>query len=585
MDKKLILALPEQAGCYLMKNKENELIYVGKAKNIKKRVSSYFNLKQTGKTQKLVEEITNIDYIVVNNEKESLILEMNLIKKHNPKYNILMRDDKSYPYIELVKYPEPKLRITRTLNKNKTSNHLFGPYPNTAAARIIVDLLNRIYPLKKCNSTNKKPCTYYYMGQCPGYCFKEVDKEIINKTVSDVTKFLNGNHNEITKLIKKKIINHSEKLEFELAKELKEILDSIEIILEKQRMEINENHSIDIVGYHEIENTASITILFARNGKIIGNHQTTFEIIEDIQTETVRYLANFYEQQPILPKEIVINTKDNKYLSEYLNVKVTKPTKGTKKQLIQIAEKNSQEKINTKYKNIIDKDKNANLQLKEILKLEKLEKIEIFDVSHLFGQYNVGAMIVFENGKPEKNQYRKYKIKSEKSDEYSSLKEMIYRRYIKLLKDNQKQPDLIIIDGGIAQLNTVKEILKSFDLSIKVLALAKNQKHKTNEIIDGDSKEEIKIEKGSHLFFYLEKIQEEVHRFTINYHRQIRSKGLIESELDQIKGLGKKQRENLIQNFKTIKNIKEGSVEELSKVVTKNAAKAIVEYFKGENNG
>ncbi len=585
MDKKLILSLPTHAGCYLMKNSQNEIIYVGKAKNIKKRVSSYFNKTQTGKTKKIVEEIAKIDYIIVNNEKESLILEMNLIKKHNPKYNILMRDDKSYPYIELIKYPHPKLKITRTLSKTKNNNTLFGPYPNTNAARQIVELLNRIYPLKKCNQTNNKPCTYYYMGQCPGYCFKDVDQEIIEKTITDVTKFLNGNHTAITNLIENNMQIHIEKLEFELAKELKEILDNIKIILEKQQMEINDKRSIDIIGYYEKNNTATITILFARGGKIVGNHQKTFDIVENIDTEVIRYLANFYEMQPILPKEIIMNNEENDDLMNYLNIKITSSSKGTKKQLIELAQKNSEEKYQYTFSKKNSKEKELNDELKTILKMDKLEIIEIFDISHLFGQYNVGAMVVFEEGKPNKNKYRKYKIQSKDKDEYSSLKEMIYRRYFKVLTENIPQPDLIIIDGGIAQLNVLNNILSSFGLNIRTLALVKNSKHKTSEVIDGLTKEIIPIKNNSPIFFYLEKMQDEVHRFTINYHRQIRSKGLIESELDKIKGLGPTRKEKLIKHFKSVKKIKEATKEELSTIIPASLADELITYFKGESNG
>ena len=430
MDKKLILSLPTHAGCYLMKNSQNEIIYVGKAKNIKKRVSSYFNKTQTGKTKKLVEEIAKIDYIIVNNEKESLILEMNLIKKHNPKYNILMRDDKSYPYIELIKYPHPKLKITRTLSKTKNNNTLFGPYPNTNAARQIVELLNRIYPLKKCNQTNNKPCTYYYMGQCPGYCFKAVDQEIIEKTITDVTKFLNGNHTAITNLIENNMQIHIEKLEFELAKELKEILDNIKIILEKQQMEINDKRSIDIIGYYEKNNTATITILFARGGKIVGNHQKTFDIVENIDTEVIRYLANFYEMQPILPKEIIMNNEENDDLMNYLNIKITSSSKGTKKQLIELAQKNSEEKYQYTFSKKNSKEKELNDELKTILKMDKLE---IMDIAREIGTYEKSiephedTCVIFAPKNPVTNPKIEYVLREEsKIENYDELLEEIY---------------------------------------------------------------------------------------------------------------------------------------------------------------
>ncbi len=581
--KKKLEILPDKPGCYLMKNKDNVIIYVGKAKKLKRRVSSYFNRTHTGKTAKLVSEIKDFEYIVVESETESLILEINLIKKYDPKYNILLRDDKSYPYIELTKEASPRLQIVRHLGRKKNKDRLYGPYPNVTAARATVNLLNRIYPLRKCNTYKKEPCLYYHIKQCLGYCVYNVDKEKIKEMEKEIIEFLKGNHEIVTNKLTNDMNKYAENLEFEKAKEIKDMIDYIKITLTKQKIEITDNIDRDVIGYYVFKGYLSIQIFFIRNGRIQERISKTLELIDEVGEELTRFIATFYKKNVLIPKEVLVpDIVDTKILEEYLETNVKTPIKGVKNKLIEMANDNAKIKIENDYE-IIKKDEEktylANEELKNILNLDKLDRIELFDNSNLFGTFNVSGMVVFKNGKPSKNDYRKYKITNDKNDDYGTMREVIYRRYFRVLKDDLEKPDLIIVDGGIGQMNIAREVLKSLNLNIKVVGLKKDDKHTTDSLLANDPIEEIKINKRSNLFYYLERMQDEVHNFTISYHKNIRSKGSISSILDNIEGIGEVRKKELLKKYKTINKIKEASIEQLSEIIPHNVAITLKEFL------
>ena len=586
--KEKLSLVPNKPGCYQMKNKDGIIIYVGKAKKLKNRLSSYFRGTHTGKTAKLVSEITDFEYIIVSSETESLIMEINLIKKYDPKYNILLRDDKSYPYIELTNDDVPKLSIVRNLNRKKNKEHLYGPYPNVTAARNTVNLLNRIYPLRKCRTFNKKPCLYYHIGECLGYCTHNVDKVKIEQMKKDIIRFLNGDHTLITKKINEDIIKESEKLNFESAKELKELLDYINITLAKQKVEISDMHSIDVFGNFEEKDYLSIQVFFIRGGKIIERHSKIMPLIDDIENVLTRYIAEFYSKDILTPKEILLPENiDTEILENILKTNIKIPQKGTRKSLVEMANNNAKNALKEKFE-LIKRDEqktiDANEELKDILKLDKLDRIEIFDNAHLFGTFNVSGMVVFKNGRPSKNDYRKFKISVDQNDDYGTMREVIYRRYFRVLKDNLERPDIIIVDGGIGQINAAREIINSLNMNIEVIGLKKNDKHRTEALLAHEPIEEIKIDIKSNLFHYLERMQEEVHNYTINYHRELRSKGSLGSILNNIEGIGEKRKQELLKKYKTITKLKQLSIEELESILPKNTARNLKIFLEEYND-
>ncbi|HHW68919.1 MAG TPA: excinuclease ABC subunit UvrC [Tenericutes bacterium] len=572
MLKEKLSLVPTEPGCYIMKNSDGVIIYVGKAKNLKNRLNSYFRGTHTGKTARLVSEITDFEYVVVDSETESLILELNLIKKNDPKYNILLRDDKSYPYIELTNELVPRLKIVRNVNRKKTNtSRMFGPYPNVVAARKTVNMLNRIYPLRKCRTYPKKPCLYYHINQCLGYCVYDIKRETILNLEKEIIKFLKGDDSELINKIKEEMYNESEKLNFEKAKELKELLDYIDITLTKQKVEISDSIDRDIFGYFIDKGYISIQTFFIRGGKILERNSIIFPLVDEKEEELTRYIAQFYEKNVLLPKEILVpNIVDEKILQEYLNIPVKKPIKGIKKKIVDMASENSKIALEEKFELIKRNEErtiNANEQLKNILKLNKLDRIEAFDNSNLFGTFNVSGMVVFIDGTPAKNEYRKYKITIDKNDDYGTMKEVIYRRYFRVLKDNLIRADLIIVDGGIGQINVARETIKSLGLKIPVVGLKKDNHHATSALLAFDPIIEIPIDKKSNLFYYLERIQDEVHNYTISYHKQIRSKGSIESILDTVDGIGEVRKKELLKKYKNLNAIKEAPDSDLSKII------------------
>ena len=587
MIKEKLALVPQLPGCYLMKNKDNIIIYVGKAKKLKNRLSSYFRGTHSGKTAKLVSEIVDFDYIVVNSEIESLVLENNLIKQYDPKYNILLRDDKSYPYIELSNDIVPKLSIVRSINRKKNHNHLYGPYPNVTAARETVNLLNRMYPLRKCNTYNKKPCLYYHINQCLGYCTNKVDNDQINKMKNEIIKFLKGDHSIVSKKIEEEMYLESSKMNYEKAKELKELLDYINITLTKQQVEMGDNKDRDIFGYYEEKGYLSIQVFFIRGSKLVGKHSKIFPLVDEVENSVISYISTFYDKDIVPPSEILVpNTIDTEILSNYLNLKVLTSIKGNKKKIIDMACNNAEILLHEKFE-LIKKDESktieANEELKSILNMNKLDRIEIFDNSNLFGSFNVSGMVVFIDGKPAKNEYRKYKISVDKNDDYGTMREVMYRRYFRVLKDNLDRPDLIIVDGAKGQMNIAREVLESLNLNIPVVGLKKDDRHATNKLLANEPIIEIDIDKNSNLFHYLERMQDEVHNFTINYHKQLRSKGSLESVLSNIEGIGDKRRLALMKKYRSVIKMKEAPIGELKEMLPDKVAVELYNFLKEMN--
>ncbi len=582
MFKKELSNVPKKSGCYLMFNKDGVVIYVGKAKILFNRLKSYFTGRVTGKTKKLVSEIDHFEYIVTNSETEAFILEINLIKKYDPKYNILLRDDKSYPYIELTNEKFPRLRVKREININKKSTHLFGPYPNVYAARRLVNLINRLYPLRKCETMPKKVCLYYHIGQCLGYCEnKNIDDTSIK---NEILSILNGNDRLLIDKINEKIEFNSKNLNYELCKELVEELGYINTVFKNQIIvELDDNINRDVINYYYDNSYISVVIFFIRNGKLVGINNKIIPVINDIKETLEYYIHSFYSKSNIVPKEIIVpNILDTEILSTVLNTKAIIVQRGSKKKLFDMAYNNAKELYEKEIKLIYNNEEltyNANEELRKLLKLDKLSVIEAFDNSNLFGTFTVSAMVSFIDGVPSKKNYRKFKLSFDKNDDVSSMKEVIYRRYFRVLKDKLEVPDLIIVDGGINQINACLSTLNDLDLNIKVIGVKKDNHHSPEAIVDGNTLELIPIDKKSNVFRLLSRIDEEAHRFVINYHREIRSKGSISSVLDNINGLGEVRRKKLIKEYGSVSKIKNASVYELSKIIPLKVAEELHEYL------
>ncbi len=578
MIKEKLSLVPELPGCYLMHDKNDTIIYVGKAKKLKRRLSSYFNREHAGKTAKLVSEIVDFEYIVTNSEMEALVLEINLIKKYDPKYNILLRDDKSYPYIELTKEKYPKLQVVRNVNLGKNKyKRIYGPYPNVHAARTTVNLLNRIYPLRKCSNLGKDYCLYYHIHQCLGYCKKDISDEEINKITSEIIDFLNGNYDNITNKIKCEMEEASEKLNFEKAKKLKELLDYIDVTLTRQKVELHDNINRDIFGYYVNNGYISIQVFFLRGGKLVAHKSDIYPIVDEINEELVEYISRFYDKNNIKPKEIFIPElieDSSELLKEILEVNVFVPKKGEKKKLIDMACDNAKISLENKFE-LIQRDEQrtiiANEELGNLLNIDGLDRIEIFDNSNIFGSFNVSGMVVFRGGKPDKNEYRKFNITNQKNDDFHTMQEVIYRRYFRLLKEKKKMPDMIIVDGGKSQITAAKEILTNLNLNIPLYGLVKNNKHRTSDLMDSNYNI-VEIDRNSNVFHLLTRMQDEVHNYTISYHRQIRSKGALESILDNINGIGIIRKKQLLKKYGSLKKLKEVSIQELEEILPKEVA-------------
>lgn len=574
--------VPTKPGSYQMKNKDGIIIYVGKAKNLKNRLKSYFTGTVTGKTKMLVEDIDDFEYIVTSSELESLILEITLIKKYDPKYNIMLTDDKTYPYIELTKEKYPRLRVVRNVKRRRNLNYLYGPYPNVSAARKTVNMLNRLYPLRKCEHLKKELCLYYHIHECLGYCVKEVDPKVINEMSKEIVSFLKGDSSFIREKINKEMMAASEAMNYEKALELKTMLEDIDITLRRQKIDLNNNYNFDLVNYYVDKNYLSIQVFFIRNGLLVGRNKDIISSDLDIYEQVVEYIIKFYEKHTVLPHELLVPEEiDGSLLEEYLKVKVTSPKKGKLKKLLDLARDNAKEVLEAE-EEMLKKNDDLRLEaideLKELLGTDKVSRMEAFDNSHLFGTFYVGGMVVYEDFLPLKDEYRKYKISSDVKDDLGAMKEVIYRRYYKVLMENLTPPDVIVMDGGFNQVKIAVDIIRSLGLNIRVIGLVKNDKHKTSSIIDEEGRV-LNVKSDSNLFLFFSKIQEEVHRFAITYHRNIKAKGALSSVLDMVPGIGEVRKKELLKKFGSLKKMKEATVDELSEVVSRDVAVILFDYL------
>ena len=570
--------IPTNPGVYLMKNINEEVIYVGKAKSLKKRVPQYFLRPHEGKTQKMVNDVVDFDVIITSNEREALILEMNLIHKYDPKNNILLKDDKTYPYIEITNDEHPFIKIARKV-KNKKST-FFGPYPDSKAAYEILNLLNRIFPLRKCNKIPKEECLYYHMHQCLGPCIKKIEKEEYDSIINSIKKLMNGDTKELVNDLKEKMYNHSMNLEFEQAQECKETIERIEYIISKQKIEFKDHKDRDVFAFHVKNGYISIAILMFSNGILSLKDTKTFSYLEDENDVMINFIYDFYQKNRI-PKEIIIPTLNDSYLlEELLNTKVVMPLKGLKYDLLMMAGENAIKAMEDQNMIKVIKEDKFNLlkTLGELLNIELPSRIELIDNSHIQGDAAVGTVVVYVNGESDKNSYRKYKITGEeKRDDLASMHEVLYRRYYRLLVEGGVVSNLLIVDGGFNQLKVAKEVLDSLGFNnVYVAGLVKDDHHRTRGLINSEG-EEIILPNDHALLFFLTRMQDEVHRFAISYHHNLRSKSLSTSFLDQIDGIGPKRKELLLKVFGSLKNIKEAPLDELKQYIPLEIAKKIKE--------
>ena len=573
--------LPDSPGSYQMLDKDGNIIYVGKAKNLKNRVRSYFHGAHNAKTTLLVSEIDDFRYIICSSELEAYILEINLIKKYDPKYNIMLTDDKTYPYIALSNEEYPRLFVTR--NKKKKIARYFGPYPNVKAARSTTNLLNRLYPLRKCFNIPNKPCIYYHLGTCLAPCInKDVDyKDIKNKVAS----FLNGDVKDILKELEEKMNNSSMNLEFEKAIEYRNLINDINDTVKKQKITINDLTSRDYIAIYEDDEEISINIIITRLGSIVGNYQTIIPLIEGKEDDSISFLLQYYEINEV-PHEIAVDGIDEALIENLIKVKCVDVKAGKKKEILDMALYNA--KFNLENKRLIFKNtelkKTENVaELGKILGIDYPKRIEAFDNSNLYGEYPVSAMVCYINGKPAPKEYRRYHIKTvEGANDYASMKEVIYRRYLRLLMDEAQMPDLIVMDGGMIQVHAAKEVLDSLNLEIPVLGIQKDDHHKATILFFNE--EYINIDKNSGVFLLLADISQKVHDFAISFFRSSKAKGIFSSKLDGIKGLGPKRKELLLAHFMGIENIKTASIDEISSLgIPKDICEAILEKLNEDN--
>ncbi|MCC4037492.1 excinuclease ABC subunit UvrC [Staphylococcus pseudintermedius] len=560
--------LPMEPGCYLMKDRQNQVIYVGKAKKLRNRVRSYFTGAHDTKTTRLVREIVDFEYIVTSSETESLLLELNLIKKYQPRYNILLKDDKSYPFIKITKERHPKLIVTRTVRKG--SGKYFGPYPNAYSAHETKKLLDRIYPFRKCDKMPYRLCLYYHIGQCLGPCVYPVQQEEYGRMTKEITDFLNGEDKTILKNLEEKMIKASENLEFEQAKEYRDLIQHVNNLTKKQKIMSVDQTVRDVFGYHVDKGWMCIQVFFIRQGNLIEREATMFPLQQTPEEEFYTFIGQFYQlNQHFLPKEVHIPKQlDVEMVHTVVDTNIVTPQRGQKKQLVDMANKNARISLENKFE-LIARDESRTVkaieQLADAMGIQIPIRIEAFDNSNIQGVDPVSAMVSFVDGKPDKKGYRKYKIKSvEGPDDYKSMQEAVRRRYTRVLNEGLPLPDLIIVDGGKGHMSSVADVLENeLGLDIPIAGLAKNDKHQTSELLYGETAQVVPLKKNSQAFYLLQRIQDEVHRFAITFHRQTRQKTGLRSILDQVEGIGPKRKTKLLRTFGSIKKMREASVETL----------------------
>lgn len=563
--------LPDQPGCYIMKDDKQNILYVGKAKVLKNRVRSYFHGTHNNKTTRLVAHIRDFEFIVTGSEKEALLLEINLIKKHTPPYNIMFMDDKTYPYIEVTK--ENNFRVCTTRNIKSRKSEYFGPYPSSQSAYEIVKLINQIFPIRKCRHIPDSPCLYYHMHQCLAPCIHDVDASENNRIKKKVKKFLQGDTKEIMYSLQSKMVEASENLQFEKAQEIYNTITSLQHVIEKQTIDFKDRANRDVFGYFVDKGYISFQGFFIRQGKLLERNMSITPLYEDEMEAFTSFIMQYYEKN-VIPREILVpeNTPVD-VLKEALNTNVHIPLRGEKKKLVDLVYKNAKEAHEQKFQLVFRKDnelKKANDMLSKIFKAD-IHTVEMFDNSHIQGTFNVSGLVVFKDGLPDKNQYRHYKLDGYRSD-VDSMKEVIYRRYFRLLKEHLPMPDLLLVDGGALQIQAAKEIIDMLQIDVRIAGLVKDERHSTRALMN-EKFEEIPLDSKSPLFFLLTRMQDEVHRFAITYHRKLRDQSMTKSVLDTVEGIGPKRKKALFKHFKSMKNIKEATIEELAQVIPEQVAK------------
>ena len=575
--------LPTSPGCYIHKDKNGAIIYVGKAKNLRNRVRSYFRGSHDTKTEALVSEIEDFEFIVTESNIEALLLEINLIKENKPKYNIMLKDDKSYPFIKITNETYPRLIITRQVKKD--GGLYFGPYPDVGAANEIKRLLDRLFPFRKCTNPPEKVCFYYHLGQCKAHTICQVDSQYFKDLAQEVAAFLKGQDDQIIEDLRGKMASAAQTMEFEKAAEYRDLIQSIGTLRTKQRVMAKDLQNRDVFGYYVDKGWMCVQVFFVRQGKLIERDVNLFPYYNDPDEDFLTYIGQFYQEKSHLkPNEILIPADiDEEAVRAMVDTKVLKPQRGEKKQLVNLAIKNARVSLQQKFdllEKSIEKTQGAIENLGQLLNIPTPVRIESFDNSNIMGTSPVSAMVVFVNGKPSKKDYRKYKIKTVVGpDDYASMREVIKRRYSRVIRDGLTPPDLIVIDGGQGQVNVAKEVIQEqLGLDIPIAGLQKNDKHQTHELLFGDPLQVVELSRNSQEFFLLQRIQDEVHRFAITFHRQLRSKNSFSSQLDGIEGLGPKRKQNLMKHFKSLTKIKEASVDQIVEVgVPRAVAEAVRE--------
>jgi len=573
--------LPTSPGCYIHKDKNGTIIYVGKAKNLRNRVKSYFRGSHDTKTEALVSEIVDFEFIVTESNIEALLLEINLIKENKPKYNIMLKDDKSYPFIKITHERYPRLIITRQVKKD--GGLYFGPYPDVGAANEIKRLLDRIFPFRKCTNPPSKVCFYYHIGQCMAHTICKKDEDYFKSMAQEVSDFLKGQDDKIINDLKGKMAAAAQTMEFERAAEYRDLIQAIGTLRTKQRVMAKDLQNRDVFGYYVDKGWMCVQVFFVRQGKLIERDVNLFPYYNDPDEDFLTYVGQFYQEKShLVPNEVLIPQDiDEEAVNVLVDTKILKPQRGEKKQLVNLAIKNARVSLEQKFNLLeksVEKTQGAIENLGRLLQIPTPVRIESFDNSNIMGTSPVSAMVVFVNGKPSKKDYRKYKIKTVVGpDDYASMREVIRRRYGRVQRDGLTPPDLIVIDGGQGQVNIAKQVIQDeLGLDIPIAGLQKNDKHQTHELLFGDPLEVVELSRNSQEFFILQRIQDEVHRFAITFHRQLRSKNSFSSQLDGIDGLGPKRKQNLMKHFKSLTKIKEASVDEIVEVgVPRAVAEAV----------
>ena len=581
MIKSKLELLPTSPGCYIHKDKNGTIIYVGKAKNLRNRVRFYFRGSHDTKTEALVSEIVDFEFIVTESNIEALLLEINLIKENKPKYNIMLKDDKSYPFIKITNERYPRLIITRQVKKD--GGLYFGPYPDVGAANEIKRLLDRIFPFRKCTNPPSKVCFYYHIGQCMAHTICKKDEAYFKSMAQEVSDFLKGQDDKIIDDLKGKMATAAQAMEFERAAEYRDLIQAIGTLRTKQRVMAKDLQNRDVFGYYVDKGWMCVQVFFVRQGKLIERDVNLFPYYNDPDEDFLTYVGQFYQEKShLVPNEVLIPQDiDEEAVKALVDAKILKPQRGEKKQLVNLAIKNARVSLEQKFNLLeksVEKTQGAIENLGRLLQIPTPVRIESFDNSNIMGTSPVSAMVVFVNGKPSKKDYRKYKIKTVVGpDDYASMREVIRRRYGRVQRDGLTPPDLIVIDGGQGQVNIAKQVIQEeLGLDIPIAGLQKNDKHQTHELLFGDPLEVVELSRNSQEFFFLQRIQDEVHRFAITFHRQLRSKNSFSSQLDGIDGLGPKRKQNLMKHFKSLTKIKEASVDEIVEVgVPRAVAEAV----------